>query len=152
MYINILKKIFFSILVSLFVYSANTNDILDINSYIEKNGFEDPYHVAYVMQRCAGLNMAYAKYLPSSMPKEKKIIGNLASEFFVVAGTMMRSKGMTSDQDNIKQNKKALLFFTDYYYKKIEKNQLETGSIFEGDMMGDFKICQSFAKELMKKN
>ena len=92
--------------------------------------------------------MAYAKYLPSSMKKEKKVMGNLATEFFVAAGTMMRSKGMTNDQDNIKQNKKALLFFTDHYYNKIEKNQLQTGSIFEGDMMGDFKICQAFAKEI----
>ena len=76
---------------------------------------KDTFHVAAVMQRCSGVYMAYGKYLPTDMQKQKKIFGKIATEFIIKATSILLDSGQNDPDKNIEENKKALVFFTNHY-------------------------------------
>jgi len=129
---------------------SNAQTVDDVMTYAEKNDLNDLYHLSAVMQRCAGLNLAYSNYLPEDMKKEKNNFSNIALELFVTSSLMLKQKGMTNDDDIKKQISNALMFYSDYYYKKIEKTQLATGSIFAGKVLEEFQYCKIYSDEIMK--
>ena len=132
------------------VTQGSAQNVDDVMTYAEKNDLKDLYHLSGLIQRCAGIYMAYAKYLPENMTKEKNIFSSTAQELFVFSSLLLRQKGMTNEEDNIKQVTNALLFYTDHYYKKIEQTQLSTGSIFTGAILDEFNYCKIYAQEVMK--
>jgi hypothetical protein len=117
---------------------------------MKKNSMKETYHVASVMQRCSGVYMAYGKYLPIDMLKQKRIFGKIATDFIIKASTLLLDHGHNHPDKNIKKNKKAMLFFTDHYYKKLERDQLSSGSIFSGSTVKEMALCKEFMPLLKK--
>lgn len=146
-----MMKLFLSILFILFIQSSHADDVIDVMKYSKENNLSDPYHASSIMQRCAGLYLAYGRYLPSSMTEQKKKFGKFSEDLIVTAGVIMQSKNMTTQRENIKQMEKALLFYNEHYYKKIEKTQLSTGSIFKGQVMEELSFCNAILKKVYKK-
>ena len=144
------RFVFFFAVISpiLFPAMANSQNVVDVITYSNQNDLEDPYHLSALLQRCAGVHMGYAKYLPSDMQQQKEGFAKIAENLIVMAGMFLREKQMTSDEENLKQITTAFLFFTDHYYSKIEQTQLATGSIFSGKVLEEFQYCQSVAKEM----
>ena len=132
------------------VTQGSAQNVDDVMTYAEKNDLNDLYHLSALTQRCAGLILAYENYLPKDMIKEKKQFSIMSGELFIASALMLRNKGMTNDDDIKKQISNALLFYQDHYYKKIEKTQLSTGSIFAGKIAEEFKYCKLLSDEIMK--
>tara|TARA_B100001142_G_C14156038_1_gene586522 strand:+ start:117 stop:572 length:456 start_codon:yes stop_codon:yes gene_type:complete len=130
-----------------FIQTVSSSEVMDLFTYMKKNSMKDTFHVAAVMQRCSGVYMAYGKYLPTDMQKQKKIFGKIATEFIIKATSILLDRGQNDPDKNIEQNKKALVFFTNHYYSKLEQDQLSTGSIFSGKTAKEMALC----KELMLK-
>jgi hypothetical protein len=117
-----------------------------IKRYIDKNGSNERFHVSVILQHCSGLMLAYGRFLPDKQAKER--FGQMASALVLEAGDQLASLGQTSADVAFKQATEGMMYYQDPYYKKIEKTQRDTGSIFEGDVGFDFQLCQEYLKAL----
>ena len=145
--------VFFSVV--LLTQSANAEKVVDVMTYVKNNDLSDTYIAANLMQRCAGVTVGYAKYLPIDMQNEKKVFAEIGKKLILRAGMLLYERGILhnkelssekqnkSNDDTIKQNMIALEFYTNHYFSKIENNQLATGSIFSGEVMEELKLCKS---------
>jgi len=145
--------VFFSVV--LLTQSANAEKVIDVMTYVKNNDLNDTYIAANLMQRCAGVTMGYAKYLPVDMQKTKKGFAEVGKKLILKAGMILYERGRLhnkelssekqnkSNEDTLKQNMIALEIYTKHYFSKIEKNQLATGLIFSGEVMEELKICKS---------
>jgi hypothetical protein len=117
-----------------------------IKQYIDKNGANERFHASVILQHCGGLMLAYGRFLPGKETKEK--FGQMASTLVLAAGDQLARLEQTSADEAFKQATEGMLYYQDPYYKKIEKTQRDTGSIFEGEVGLDFQLCQEYLKGL----
>jgi hypothetical protein len=122
---------------------ANAEKVVDVMTYANNNDLSDLYSQANLMQRCAGVYMGYAKYLPSDMQKHKLNLSKIAEKIIIDAGTKLYENNQNNNKDNIRQNMEAFLFYTNHYYALIQKSQLATGSIFSGQVFKELNFCKS---------
>ena len=122
--------------------TANAERVLDVMTYAKNNDLRDRYVQANLMQRCAGVYMGYAKYLPTGMQKQKLALAKIAQNIAVEAGMKLYEKNQNTQKANLEQNMNAFLFYTNHYYSMIEKTQLATGSIFSGQALQEFNFCK----------
>ncbi|GEM_PF-4493784 len=131
-------------IVTFISFPASAEKVVDVMTYAKSADLKDLYSQANLMQRCAGVVMGYAKYLPADMKKQKLQFSKFAENLIVEAGGKLYEKKQNSNEDNLKQNMTAFLFYTDHYYKMIEKTQLATGSIFAGAVFDELNFCKKF--------
>ena len=84
------------------------------------------------------------RFLPDKQAKER--FGQMASALVLEAGDQLATLGQTSADVAFKQVTEGMMYYQEPCYKKIEKTQRDTGSIFEGDVGFDFQLCQEYLK------
>ena len=149
----LLLPVLFSMVI--FTQTAQAEKVVDVMTYAKNNDLNDTYSKANLMQRCAGVFMGYAKILPIDMQKAKTGFAEFGKNLILKAGMILyernklhnkrlsKEKQNKSNDETLKQNMKALAFYTEHYFSKVEKTQLATGSIFKGQVMQEFNFCKS---------
>ena len=115
--------------------------------FVDKLPLDDFYNISIVVQRCAGLYGAYAKFLPSDMPEKEKLF-NLSMQMLtksIVYLAKARELPMESEAV-VGQVDKAFKVYVDIYYKNLEQNQTLTGSMFGEFFNGEEEVCSNVAK------
>ena len=108
--------------------AVNAEKVVDVMTYAKNNDLNDTYSQANLMQRCAGVYMGYAKYLPIDMQKTKTKFADIGKQMILKTGMVLYERGILhnkelssekqnkSNDDTMKQNMAALVFYTDHYY------------------------------------
>ena len=132
------------------IAQANSSDFLGVGQYVNKYDKEiknkDFFHISGVYQRCTGVFGAYAKYLPTDMKDMKLRFVSLSVESMKKSIDFLNMKNQNKPELNVKQVSTAVRYFTDIYYKSLEIDQLNTGTIMKGNSSIDMKLCMDLFK------
>lgn len=132
------------------IAQANSSDFLGVGQYLNKYDKEiknrDFFHVSGVFQRCAAVFGAYGKYLPTDMKDMKLKFVSLSVESMKKSIDFLNMKKQNKPELNVKQISKAIRYFTDIYYKSLEIDQLNTGTIMKGNSSIDMSLCMGLFK------
>jgi hypothetical protein len=132
------------------IAQAKSSDFLGVVQYLNKYHEEiknkDLFHVSGVFQRCAGVFGAYGKYLPTDMRDMKLKFVNLSVESMKKSINYLNMTKQNKPELNLKQVDTAVRYFTDVYYKSLEIDQLNTGTIMKGNSATDMKMCMGLFK------
>ena len=130
----------------LFPAILTAQSVVDVITYAGQNDLSDPYHGSGILQRCSGVLMGYAKYLPSDMQKQKQVFAEKAQKTMVRAGVILHEAKQISDEASLEQITSAFIFYTEHYFAKIERTQLATGSIFSGEVADELMFCSEIVR------
>ncbi len=115
--------------------------------FVDKIPMDDLHNVSIIVQRCAGLYGAFAKFLPSDMPEKEKLF-NLSMQMLMKSmiyfanarGLPMESEAVMEEVD------KAFNVYLDIYYKDLEQNKILTGNMLGEFFNAEEEVCSNVAK------
>ena len=100
-----------------------------------------------ILQRCAGLFGAIAKYLPKAEPQKEQIFLHSMDVLTISVMAMHEKRGnQVSIEAVTQQVQKAFTTFVDLYYNMLEQNQILTGSIFDPYVQKELDLCTAMTK------
>ncbi len=127
------------------ISKANSSDFLGVGQYVNKFDKQiknkDFFHISGVFQRCAGVFGAYGKFLPTDMKDMKLKFVNLSIDSMKKSIDLLNMSNQNKPVQNVKQVNTAVRYFTDIYYKSLEIDQLNTGTIMKGNSSIDMNLC-----------
>jgi len=133
------------------IANAKSSDFIGVSQYLNQYNSEiknqDYYHLSAVSQRCAGVFGAYAKYLPTDMKDMKTRFINLSIMTIEKSINFLNMKKDNKPDLNAKQVDKAVRYFVDVYYKNLEIDQQNTGTIMKGNSSIDMNLCMGLFKK-----
>jgi hypothetical protein len=113
--------------------------------FVDKLPLDNFYNISIVVQRCAGLYGAYAKFLPSDMPEKEKLF-NLSMKM-LTKSIVYLAKARGSEMDAVMEEvDQAFNVYLDIYYKNLEENKILTGSMFGEFFNGEEEVCSNVTK------
>ncbi len=146
----ILKLIITVIFLTTPIASSLSSDFLGVIQYLNKYKKEidnrDLYHSSAVFQRCSGVFGAYGKYLPSADKDMKMKFVTLSVKALETATLLLNKANINKQSENIRQVDTAVRYFVDQYYKQLEIEQLNTGSIMQGITAKEMQLCIKLIK------
>jgi hypothetical protein len=138
---------------SLVVQSSYGSSFYGVSDFLngKAGALSDPYVVSSIWQRCSGLFGALAKILPSSSPDvaELKRVSVFQMENFMAAAVyMLNAKKQNSAEANLNQISKAVPTYVDIYYRRLEKSQITSGSLFDPWLTQEFNLCNAMEEDI----
>ena len=140
------------LLCAFIVFSVNTVHAERYKSvtelFADEIDINDQFNQSIILQRCAGLFGALAKYWPGDDQGQKENLFNNSMNLLVMATmTMAEKRGLSVDNESINnQVQKAFNIYVDIYYEDMERHQIATGSIMSEMVKSDLQICSRFSK------
>ena len=130
---------------SFFLQSANVEagEFRSVQEIVAMDDTSDMFTLSTVFQRCAGLFMAFAKFIPNDMVEQREKLSVAAVENMSLATKSMAMKrNLPVDSPTvIDQIEKALPVYIDVYYDHMELTQIKTGSMFDEFLETEQSVC-----------
>jgi hypothetical protein len=128
-----------------FVQSANVKaaEFKSVQEIVAMDDMSDLFNLSVVFQRCSGLFMALAKFIPNDMVEQReKLIVISAQNLSFATRLMAKKRNLPAESQTISdQIEKALPVFIDIYYDHMELTQIKTGSMFDEFLKTEQSVC-----------
>ena len=131
------------------VMTASAAEMTSVIDYPKQNDMSDKFHQSSLMARCAGVLGAFSKFLPKSPASMKAAKENLfqqSMQMLTVSAILLGEKKQVPAEKALEQVQTAFQAYVDYNYKKIEQEQIATGSIMQGTKATEMQFCINFGK------
>ena len=128
---------------------ASASSFKGVNQLIVAEGLDlsDDFNKSIILQRCAGLFGAIAKYLPKAEPQKEQIFLHSMDVLTISVMAMHEKRGNQLSSEAVTQQvQKAFTTFVDLYYNMLEQNQILTGSIFDPYVQKELDLCTAMTK------
>jgi hypothetical protein len=120
-------------------------DFIGVHRFKLTADLSDKFNGYWIMQRCSGLNLGLARFLPISEQQKKVELTELSSVFLIVASAALREKEPRLSKDAAYEaTYEAVLDSSQKYYDVISENQSNTGSIFNEWLLKEIEACNEF--------
>jgi hypothetical protein len=128
-----------------FIQSANVKaaEFKSAQEMMAMDDMSDPFNLSAVFQRCSGLFMAVAKFIPNDMVEQReKLITASALHLSFATKLMAKKRNLPVDSQTVSdQIEKALPVYIDIYYDHMEVAQIKTGSMFDEFFETEQSLC-----------
>ena len=131
------------------------SDFIGARELFYKTDFKDPFEIAQITHRCAGIFGALTKFMPEG---QKEGTFNVYQNFFnATFHFLIESRG---GADKLSKNalekigeqfSKNSKYYIGIYEKQMDKNQLNTGSIFGYSINKELEFCKDFKNKFLDK-
>ena len=115
---------------------------------VDEIDMDDPFNQSIVLQRCAGIFGALAKFWPiEDQDQKEKLFMNSMQLLTFATMTMAKKRGLPMDDKAVEdQVSKAFSIYVDTYHDSMERHQIATGSMISELVEGDLTLCSTLTK------
>ena len=124
--------------------AANYKGVQEL-MFADKIPMDDLYNLSIILQRCAGLYGAYAKFLPSDMKAEKEKLFDVSMLLLMKSmQAMAKKRGLQIDSKAVVDPiDKAFDIYVDVYYDHMENTKIMTGTMYDEFFEGEEDVCSN---------
>ena len=132
------------------IHLANAQQYKSVTELImvDQIDMDDPFNQSIVLQRCAGIFGALAKFWPmEDQDQKEKLFMNSMQLLTFATMTMAKKRGLPIDDKAVEdQVTKAFTVYVDIYYGSMEQHQIATGSMMSELVEDDLTLCSKISQ------